>query len=237
MTIHRSSLLPVPVYRRRFFCSSYVIFFILFLNLFHNQHPMALSRKRTASARDADSRDESALRVMCDRLAPDEESVTSALLTLLANPGATTADLWHGSLMHMFAREDDVQLDIIAFDDGSAALAVDVAAACLKDTGHVGIRICAHEATPYPQWLHHSFVLARGRAGDDETVYMVDGCALRGSVLVRPANAWATRLAHLLRCAVPGPGRAAVWRDFVGCDAARMQDGAKLTGTRVRVVL
>lgn len=121
------------------------------------------------------------LRGLCRKLSPDEDSTTSAILTLFQNPDLTVDELWEHGLEQWFGRMDTVELHVTlgtgAMDtDVKRTMVIDIAEAIYRLYGFVGIRFHTTQDTtqPFSHWLHHSFVAVDCSGDEGDLNYIVD---------------------------------------------------------------
>ena len=189
------------------------------------------------------------LREVVSQLMDDEESTTSAMLSLLTNSNACVCSLKRDErgLEEWFAREDKVllQVDVDKGQDNVSALVVNYAFSCIVQHGFVGVTINTRsvKGMPYREWLHHSFVLVHpsdtqfDEPGEECTVVdAIAGCTLGARTW--QWNKWRPDLHRLLSSVTPGKEREDLWSECFHIDSERralLRDGTIVEGLTVTV--
>ena len=187
---------------------------------------------------------------LCCKCFGDEESTTSAVLTLASNPWLTMDEMWEDHLDEWFDRQDEVVISVDVPREGvsesRACLAdkvVDLADACVRGHGFVGIRlnVGSDGKVQFNAWLHHSFAVVR--CVDSRTADQVE-CVVDAVAGHRPPSVchvwdWRRALRDLLVSdAPPGPSRARAWQRALRIEGSLpLLDASTSTVTRVSVVM
>jgi hypothetical protein len=186
---------------------------------------------------------------IASQLMDDEESTTSAMLSLLTNKEASVCSLKRNErgLEEWFAREDEVMLevDVTKGQENVAALVVDYAYSCIVQHGFVGVSICTQYSSckSYREWLHHSFVLVH--PSDSQFVTPDDECTVADAIAgctfgvrIWQWNQWRPKLHKLLSCTTLGKQREDAWSECFCINPERkgsIHDGCSVEGFTVTI--